>query len=78
MRLAMCPSCGSKRMKNVQRDWVGETKGQSYIVRGLKFSECPECGERVYGPEAMRRIEAASPVFSTGRAPKLVHAPMCK
>jgi hypothetical protein len=78
MRLATCPSCGSKRIKNVHHDWVGETKGQTYMVHDLKFSECPNRGEKVYRSEAMPRIEAASPAFSKGHAPKLVHAPMGK
>ena len=30
----------------------------------LIFHECPICGERVFDRAAMRRIEAASPVFA--------------
>jgi hypothetical protein len=76
MRLGMCPSCGSRRIKNVQRDWVGESNGRTYIVHRLRFSECPDWGERVYGLDVIRRIEAASPAFSRGHGPTLVHASM--
>ncbi len=30
-------------------------------VPNLTFHECPDCGEQVYGPEAMARIEAHRP-----------------
>ena len=62
-----CPSCGSENIKKVRRKWTGEHRGQKYSIEKLDFFECPECGERVYSPEAMRRIEHASPAF-TGKA----------
>lgn len=58
MRITMCPSCGSKRIKEVRRNWSSQFRGQTYTVPNLEFYECPECGEKVYGREAMRRIEA--------------------
>ncbi len=50
-------------MKKVRRDVVEEYRGQRYTVPKLGFHECPDCGERIYEPEAMRRIEAISPAF---------------
>lgn len=63
-RITQCPSCGSDKIKKVRRKWSGEYKGQVYTVERLEFYECPNCDERVYDPEAMRAIEANSPVFA--------------
>jgi YgiT-type zinc finger domain-containing protein len=62
--ISVCPSCGSKKIKKVRRKWTGDYRGQVYAVEGLKFHECPDCGEKVYGREAMRLIEAHSPAFA--------------
>jgi len=61
MRITFCPTCGSKKVKKVRRDLVEEYQG--YTVPKLEFHKCPDCGEKIYGPEAMRRIEAISPAF---------------
>jgi YgiT-type zinc finger domain-containing protein len=66
--IAVCPSCGSDRIKKVRRDWSGEYRGQTYTVPSLEFHECPDCGERVYDRYAMRRIEAHSPAFAKARS----------
>jgi hypothetical protein len=42
-------------------------KGRSYVVPDLEFHECPACQEKLYGREAMRRIEAHSPAFARVR-----------
>lgn len=63
-KIATCPSCGSDRIKAVRKDWTGNFAGQAYTVRNLEFYDCPECGEKVYDREAMRRIEEASPAFA--------------
>ncbi len=63
MSITFCPSCGSKKLKKVRRNLVEECQGQTYVVPRLEFHECPDCGEKIYGPEAMRRIEAVSPAF---------------
>jgi len=64
LNITVCPSCGSRRIRKVRRDWTGEFQGQTYVVPGLEFYECPQCGERVYDRDAMRRIEAQSPAFA--------------
>ncbi|MEW6357290.1 MAG: type II toxin-antitoxin system MqsA family antitoxin [Planctomycetota bacterium] len=63
MRLTICPSCGSRRIKKVRRKWTGTFQGRTYVVPSLQFHECPDCGEKVYDREAMRKIEAHSPAF---------------
>jgi len=62
--LTYCPTCGSKRIKLLRRNWVGEFQGQTYVVPDLEYHECPDCGERVYDPQAMRKIEAHSPAYA--------------
>ncbi len=68
--ITSCPSCGSKKIKMVRGKWSGEYKGQAYTVENLEFYECPDCGEKVYDREAMRRIEANSPAFAKVATPE--------
>ena len=65
-----CPTCGSKRIAFVRRTLVRRHKGRTYRVPDLEFHECPDCGERLYGPEAMRKIEAHSPAYAHRRRGK--------
>ena len=64
IQITICPSCGSDRIKRVQQDWTSKFQSQSYAVPSLEFYECPDCGERIYDRQAMRRIEAYSPAFA--------------
>lgn len=54
----------------MRRNWVDEFQGQTYVVPDLEYHECPDCGERVYDPQAMRKIEAHSPAYVKTRARK--------
>ncbi|OWY72133.1 hypothetical protein B7486_04190 [cyanobacterium TDX16] len=63
-----CPTCGSPKIRKTTKDVVSEFDGQKYKVPRLEFYECPACGERIYGPEAMRKIESASPAFKRTRS----------
>jgi len=58
IHITKCPTCGSRRIKKVRRAVRGVYKGQPYTVPGVQYHECPDCGEHVYQPEAMRKIEA--------------------
>jgi len=58
-----CPTCGSGKIKKVKKDWKEEYQGKKYSVSSLAFYECPNCGERVYDRDAMRRIEEKSPAL---------------
>ena len=59
-----CPSCGSTTIRAVKGDWSGSYRGKRYVVKDLRYFQCPRCGEKVYDPSAMRRIQAVSPGFS--------------
>jgi YgiT-type zinc finger domain-containing protein len=59
-----CPACGSTRIRAVHEDWSNSYAGKRYVVRNLRYFHCPQCGEKVYDPGAMRRIQAASPAFA--------------
>lgn len=63
LKITICPTCGSRKIKRVRRDCTREAAGQRYTVPDLRFYECPNCGERLYDREAMRKIEAYSPAF---------------
>jgi YgiT-type zinc finger domain-containing protein len=54
----------------MRRNWVDEFQGQAYVVPDLEYHECPDCGERVYDPQAMRKIEAISPAYAKKRIRK--------
>jgi YgiT-type zinc finger domain-containing protein len=69
-KLTSCPTCGSKKIKQVRRNLVRNFRGQAYTVPDLEFHECPDCGERVYDAQAMRKIEAHSPAYAKTRARK--------
>lgn len=71
LRINICPTCGSEKIKRVRRNLMGQIAGRSYTVPSLEFYECPECGEKVYDREAMRKIEAASHAFKRPRTQKV-------
>jgi YgiT-type zinc finger domain-containing protein len=64
MEINICPSCGSRRIAKLRRDWDGDFEGKRYVVRDLEYYECPVCGEQVFDREEMRKIEARSPAFA--------------
>jgi YgiT-type zinc finger domain-containing protein len=66
-QLTICPSCGSRNLKRVRRNWTGNMKGRTYMVPNLEYYTCPQCGESIYDREAMRKIEAHSPAFAKRR-----------
>ena len=58
-----CPVCGSVKIKKVRNDFQGMVNGVKYSVQSLEYYECPDCKEKVYDINAMRKIEAVSPAF---------------
>jgi YgiT-type zinc finger domain-containing protein len=68
--ITQCPTCGSDKIKKVRRNWTGESRGESYAVTNVEFHECPVCAEKVFAPEAVRRIQAVSPAFAKSRRMK--------
>lgn len=61
--LHMCPSCGSEKIKKIRGNLTREFDGKKYTVSNVEYHECPDCGERIYGREAIRKIQAKSPAF---------------
>jgi predicted RNA-binding Zn-ribbon protein involved in translation (DUF1610 family) len=59
-----CPTCGSKKIRKVKKNWTGEVHGKKYDVPSLEYYECPVCHEKVYEREAMGRIQEKSPSLS--------------
>ena len=64
--VSVCPTCGSCRIERVCGKWGGSYKGKLYEVAHLEYYSCPDCGEKVYPPEAMRRIQEATPGSTAG------------
>ncbi|MCI0611529.1 YgiT-type zinc finger protein [bacterium] len=64
IEISICPTCGSNKVKRVKRDWTDQFNGEVYTVPNLEFHECPACGEMIYDPQAMRKIEAYSPAYT--------------
>ncbi|HEY9159616.1 MAG TPA: hypothetical protein VIS94_00825 [Desulfomonilia bacterium] len=59
-----CPACDSLKIKKVRKDLQGNVGDVKYSVQALEYYECPDCKEKIYDINAMRRIEAVSPAFS--------------
>lgn len=61
MQNKTCPSCGSKRIRAVRRTLERTSRGKTFTVPNLSFHECPACGEQVFSPDAMAKIESRRP-----------------
>jgi YgiT-type zinc finger domain-containing protein len=61
LRIKTCPTCDSRKIHLVRKDYHGNFQGKRYVAKGVRFYECPNCGEQVFGPEAMKKIEDARP-----------------
>ncbi|RIK75203.1 hypothetical protein DCC62_13775 [candidate division KSB1 bacterium] len=70
IKITSCPTCGSKKIKKVQKNLTRSFQGQTYTVPNLEFHECPDCGERLYDRDAMRKIESYSPAYAKARKRK--------
>jgi hypothetical protein len=66
--ISVCPTCDSPRIKRVCSGWEGTYGGKHYSVPALEHYSCPDCGEKVYPPQAMRKIEQASPAYLLPKA----------
>jgi YgiT-type zinc finger domain-containing protein len=72
LKLSVCPTCGKKSLKKVRRTVSGTRQGKRYSVPGVEFYECPDCGEQIYDPAAMRQIEQRSHVGVRNRSEKRI------
>jgi YgiT-type zinc finger domain-containing protein len=68
LKITRCPTCGSRKIKTVRRTLTRRFEGEAYTVPNLAFHECPDCGERLYDRDAMRKIEAHSPAYAKSHA----------
>ena len=55
--LSICVACGSQR---VQRKRVSVRLRDGRSMTGVEADVCDACGERYYGLEAMKKLEAES------------------
>lgn len=72
IKLAVCSNCYSKNIKKVRRTVSGMRQGKRYSVPRVEFYECPDCGERIYDPTAMRQIEQGSHAGVTDKSVKRI------
>jgi YgiT-type zinc finger domain-containing protein len=63
IRIKTCPTCGSDKIRYIIRDITRQYKDRTYTVPRVGFYACPNCGEKVYDREAMKKIEAHSPAY---------------
>lgn len=63
LTVTICPTCNSTRIEKVCGVWSGTFEGRAYEVADLEYYACPECGEKVYPPAAMREIQKRSPGY---------------
>lgn len=56
-----CPIRGSRRIRRVKRDIKSNRGGEPYTAHGIEIEECPNCGERLFSPEALEEIAAQQP-----------------
>ncbi|NLI80710.1 MAG: hypothetical protein GX443_03345 [Deltaproteobacteria bacterium] len=68
VRITGRPSCRSRKINKVRRNWSGIHQGQPNTVPSQEVYERPACGEKVYDHGAKRKIEAHSPALATALA----------
>jgi len=65
--LRSCPTCHGTSIRLVRGKYSTRVRGEPVTVDDLEREECPDCGEVLFGPEAMRRLEAFWPVGAKPR-----------
>ena len=66
--IASCPSCGSSAIRKIRGKWNGTYRGKTFPVTALEYFDSPNCHEKVYPSQAMRRIQESSPAYAKSRA----------
>jgi len=67
LSISACPTCGSSAIRRVKGNWRGNFRGKKYLLPALEYFACPNCHEKIYPPDAMRRIQQSSPAYSRPR-----------
>jgi YgiT-type zinc finger domain-containing protein len=68
LKITRCPTCESTRIRRVRKSLRRTWKDQAYVVPNVEFEECPDCGERLFLHDAMRKIETYSPAYTKQHA----------
>lgn len=68
LSISTCPSCGSSAIRKIKGKWSGNFRGKKFTVAALEYFDCPNCHEKVYPPQALRRIQESSPAYAKSRA----------
>ena len=66
-RLHSCPTCRSRNIRLVRGKYSTRIRGEPVTVPDLEREECPDCGEILFGPEAMRRLEGMRELSAKAR-----------
>lgn len=56
-----CPTCGSKRIRRIKRDIESRRGVDPYVAHDIEIEECPDCGERLFSPDALAAIRDQQP-----------------
>ena len=72
LKLTFCLNCYSKNLKKVRRTVSRTRQGKRYSVPGVEFYECPDCGEHMYDPVAVRQIEKGAGIGVRNRSEKRI------
>lgn len=62
-----CPTCGSPHIRKFRKDYTRRFQKEIYIVPDLEYHECQDCGEQLFSPDAIRKIQEYSPTFKQRR-----------
>jgi len=67
LNIKTCPTCGHRNVRTVTRDVLCNFRGHAYTAPAIRFHECPDCGEKLYSQEAMRKMESYRPQLAAAR-----------
>jgi YgiT-type zinc finger domain-containing protein len=56
--LKRCPTCGSNKIHLVRGNFQTRFRGEKLVIPNLEREECPNCGEILFIPKAMRQLES--------------------
>ena len=68
-----CDLCKGALVKR-KVSYVIEFKGRIHIVEHVPAMECPQCGERLYSPETVDKIQKA--IWQDRKADRIVETPV--
>jgi len=57
MFLTKCPVCDSPDIHQTEGSVERKIHGELIIIPSVKYWVCPDCGEKIFFPEAMRTMD---------------------